>query len=98
MVELGHMNKKGIILTTIIVILLAAFLVWFFGIKKSTINLNLGNKEDVGEIPPSQEVNSLGSSISDEIDKNPVEKIPEINVFKEVEVNPYKQGYINPFE
>ncbi|MDA2935797.1 hypothetical protein MYX06_01055 [Patescibacteria group bacterium AH-259-L05] len=41
---------------------------------------------------------SLQESVTKQTEINPVENLPETNVFEEIEINPFERGYKNPFK
>lgn len=82
--------KKSVIIL-ILVVVLTAIVGWFFFTKKQTT-------KTTEEVKLETQSTSFGGAVSEGVgDVQPLEKIPNINVFNSVETNPYKSGYTNPF-
>ncbi|MFZ2205333.1 MAG: hypothetical protein WAV23_01965 [Minisyncoccia bacterium] len=82
------MKKIIIAIIVVILIILAA---WFFVGKKQ-------ETKTAEEIKTETQAASFGGVVSDAVgEEQPLEKIPNVNVFNSVETNPYKSGYTNPF-
>lgn len=82
--------KKTTIVVIVLVILIA-IVALFFVMKKQETKTTEAPKVNVN-------ADSLGGTLSSGVgDVQPLEKIPNVNVFNSVETNPYKSGYTNPF-
>ena len=86
--------KKSLIIIGVLVVL--AFLYWFFVMQKSKESAPTG--EQAAKLQSEQVDSSLGGALSAGVSNaQPIENIPNVNPLNRVETNPYKLGYTNPF-
>lgn len=80
--------KKIFILVLIIV---------FIAIAGIAVYRNI-QKQAGGWMDAIQTQASIQESVTKQTEINPVENLPETNLFKSVEINPFEKGYKNPFK